>query len=102
MHMPTQQIQLGSAGSVRVIAGPCPPQDVLIHAAGLMIGRWVGADFNLAEDDAVSHSHTRLVRKPDGTVSVADAGSTNGTYLNGVVIVLPSPVNLNDSGVGRG
>jgi TolA-binding protein len=96
MHMPTQQIQLGSAGSVGVIAGPCPPQDVPIPATGMLIGRGVGADLNLAEDDAVSHHHARLVQQPDGTVSVADAGSTNGTYLNGVAIVSPSSVKSDD------
>jgi pSer/pThr/pTyr-binding forkhead associated (FHA) protein len=49
----------------------------------MLIGRGVGADLNLAEDDAVSHHHASLVRQPDGTVSVADGGSINGTYLNG-------------------
>src|SRR5207248_11015276 len=34
------------------------------------------------EDAAVSHSHAMLVGGPDGTWSVVDLGSANGTYLN--------------------
>ena len=41
-------------------------------------------NLDLAQDDAVSHHHAKLARQPDGTLSLADAGSTNGTYLNGV------------------
>jgi len=96
MQMSTQRIQLDSASSVRVIAGPCPPQDVPIPGLGLLIGRGAGADLDLAEDDAVSHHHAKLARQPDGILSLADAGSTNGTYLNGVAIVSPSSVKSED------
>jgi pSer/pThr/pTyr-binding forkhead associated (FHA) protein len=34
------------------------------------------------EDPGVSHKHAVLVRQPDGTWSVVDQDSTNGTTLN--------------------
>lgn len=35
------------------------------------------------EDVAVSRQHAEIVRAPDGTFSVTDLGSSNGTFLNG-------------------
>jgi DNA-binding beta-propeller fold protein YncE len=37
---------------------------------------------NAPEDAAVSHTHATLLRQPDGSYSVVDNGSTNGTFLN--------------------
>jgi pSer/pThr/pTyr-binding forkhead associated (FHA) protein len=47
------------------------------------VGRAAGSDLRL-EDNLVLRNHARLVRRNDGSVLVMDAGSTNGTYLDGV------------------
>jgi diguanylate cyclase (GGDEF)-like protein len=48
----------------------------------LVIGRSVDCDLQI-EDDGISRRHARLFRGVGGVMTVADLGSTNGTYLNG-------------------
>ena len=50
------------------------------------------------EDTAISHLHAVLVRAPDGSYSVVDPGSTNGTTLNDdpTALAVNSPVPLAD------
>ncbi|GAA4516463.1 hypothetical protein GCM10023191_087460 [Actinoallomurus oryzae] len=44
------------------------------------------------EDPGASHTHAVLLSRPDGTVSLVDPGSTNGTTVNGSEE--PIPVNV--------
>ena len=44
-------------------------------------------------DDYTSTHHARLLRWPDGWV-IQDLDSTNGTYLDGSRIIVPTPVPL--------
>lgn len=53
------------------------------HESGLVI-----------RDDYTSTHHARLLRWPDGWV-VQDLDSTNGTYLDGTRVLVPTPVPLN-------
>ena len=49
-------------------------------------GRQVDPEIDLAgppPDPGISRLHARLVRRPDGTWALVDAGSANGTLLNG-------------------
>jgi pSer/pThr/pTyr-binding forkhead associated (FHA) protein len=46
-----------------------------------VIGRDTGADTSF-DDPGVSRRHARIVREPDGTFTIEDLGSTNGTYVN--------------------
>jgi DNA-binding SARP family transcriptional activator len=50
------------------------------------------------EDIGVSHRHALLLRKPDGSWSLVDQGSTNGTFLNDEREPVPpnEPVSIND------
>ena len=38
-------------------------------------------------DSGVSHRHAKLLREPNGTITLLDVGSTNGTRLNGLDVV---------------
>lgn len=53
------------------------------HESGLVI-----------RDDYTSTHHARLLRWPDGWV-VQDLDSTNGTFLDGTRVLVPTPVPLN-------
>ena len=67
---------------LEIVAGPLPPQRVLLPDRGLVIGRGDDADLVL-EADGVSRKHARVVNNTAGIVNVLDLGSTNGTFLNG-------------------
>ncbi|MGE0460382.1 MAG: FHA domain-containing protein [Vicinamibacterales bacterium] len=45
------------------------------------IGRATGAQF-VVDAPLVSRVHCRLTLSPEGTLTVEDLGSTNGTYVN--------------------
>lgn len=47
-------------------------------------------------DEYSSRKHATLREHPDGAVWVKDAGSTNGTYLNGVGVLDPQAVTVGD------
>ena len=74
-------------------ASPQPPEDLgpftfPLTAAVSLIGRRsepraIFPEIPVQHDDAVSHRHALLQLAPDGTLSVRDIGSSNGTSLNG-------------------
>ena len=61
----------------------------------ITIGRVSGNDIVLAKGN-VSKRHSRFTAKPGGQVEVADLKSTNGTYVNGRKIVVPTLLSAND------
>ena len=68
---------------LRVVAGPVAGMAYPLRVGANVIGRGeVGITIN---DPAVSRRHATVVRSIDG-VTVADHGSTNGTFLDGVRI----------------
>ncbi len=65
-------------------------------AGGIMvIGRSSGSDIVLKNDDYASGEHARLTRH-GGLMYVEDAGSTNGTYVNGRKAVGATPLRGGD------
>ena len=66
-----------------------PIEDVLV------MGRSPDADF-LLDDPYASEFHLRLALKDDQVV-LSDLGSTNGTYLNGRRITVPTPLSKGDA-----
>lgn len=76
------------AGSERFVAHfelNGAPRDKMfnINVGGrLSIGRTGGNDL-VIDDASISKMHASLVLNLDGTLSVADTGSTNGTFING-------------------
>ncbi|MFE9765778.1 FHA domain-containing protein [Streptomyces sp. NPDC005808] len=70
------------AAQLQVIAGPDAGGVHLLHGGQIRIGRSADADVPLDDPD-VSRLHCAITVTPEGRVSVADLGSTNGTVLNG-------------------
>lgn len=67
---------------LHVIAGPDAGGVHLLHGGRITVGRSADADVPLDDPD-VSRLHCAVTVAPDGRVSVADLGSTNGTVLDG-------------------
>lgn len=83
------------------------PWEVVLHGDTVRVGRrgsgGGGADIEIdlsgpPSDPGISHHHVSLNRDPDGTWSVTDEKSTNGTTINGGLeaIDIRVPVRLND------
>ncbi len=71
---------------VVVIEGPEPGERVEIREKPVVIGRKTPADWLLIKDPLISRIHCRLWVKGD-ELMVADLDSTNGTYLNGRLVM---------------
>ena len=59
------------------------------------IGRSLELDFSL-QDLGMSRKHARIERASDGTYTLVDLGSTNGTLLNGERLTDPRPLKNGD------
>ena len=59
-----------------------------IDSTALRVGRGSDNDLSLTGDDYVSGHHARFEPRRDG-VYVADSGSTNGTFVNGIRLSAP-------------
>ncbi len=64
----------------------------------IRIGRGKECEVRAAEssDAAVSRVHAELTVSPGGALTLSDAGSTNGTFLNGAPVTQPTPVRIGD------
>ncbi|HEX3540825.1 MAG TPA: FHA domain-containing protein [Acidimicrobiales bacterium] len=68
----------------------CPPRRFVLAGPEVRIGRrsasrGIQPEIDLSgapEDSAISHLHCLLIEQPDGSYSLVDPGSTNGTTLN--------------------
>ncbi|GHF93884.1 FHA domain-containing protein [Streptomyces thermodiastaticus] len=67
---------------LHVVAGPDAGGVHLLHGGQIVVGRSADADVPLDDPD-VSRMHCTITVLPDGRVTVADLGSTNGTVLDG-------------------
>ncbi|MFE4700647.1 FHA domain-containing protein [Streptomyces sp. NPDC056738] len=70
------------SAQLHVVAGPDAGGVHLLHGGQIRIGRSADADVPLDDPD-VSRLHCAVTVTPEGRVSVADLGSTNGTTLDG-------------------
>jgi len=71
--------------SLICIAGPRVGQTFPVIAGKLVLGRNSTCDVSLL-DTAVSRRHSAITRLADGSVSLEDLDSRNGTFLNGVPV----------------
>jgi len=67
----------------------------LIPEGNQTVGR-EAASLTLAGESSVSRHHANISRSGD-QISVSDAGSTNGTYINGTKIASPTVLNPGDT-----
>jgi len=75
------QVRKNSAYLI-VVTGSAAGQMFKLGQAELTIGRSSEADITL-NDDGISRRHAKVVVRPDGSVTMVDLGSTNGTFFNG-------------------
>ena len=91
---------------LKVDGSPDPPADIEPVLAALRPGsnligrssprRGITPEVSLDLDDAVSHRHAILEVHADGSLSLRDIGSSNGTSVNGKEIAQLTDVTLND------
>ncbi len=71
-----------------------PPRVIGLSGHGLVLGRHGAVDV-LVDDLYVSDEHAEIL-PDDGSWSVRDLGSTNGTFLNGAKVTRPTPLAVGD------
>jgi pSer/pThr/pTyr-binding forkhead associated (FHA) protein len=80
--------------NLEVIEGPDAGKQVMVDRP-IVIGRDPQSDFVL-EDGEVSAQHIRVTPSPDGTATVEDLGSANGTFLNQNELMGPAHLDPGD------
>ena len=90
------EVNIAVDPTLRVDGSPEPPADVAPVIAALRMGsnligrtsakRGIQPEVALDSDDAVSHRHALIDIQADGTVTLRDIGSSNGTSVNGTEI----------------
>ncbi len=76
-----------------------PPQTIVLDKPTTLMGRTSQAraiypDISLDFDDAISHRHAIFSLQPDGSLTLRDIGSSNGTLLNGVELKPMTDISL--------
>lgn len=74
-----------------VIDGPAQGRSIAIDRIRT-VGRDLDCSLVLDDDERVSRQHASFTPQPDGSVTVADLGSTNGVLVAGRRITGPTPV----------
>ncbi len=89
-------IATGAATRLAVTSGPHAGA-VFPLRAGAVIGRDPKADVAVPADTKASRAHARLVADATGAFAIEDAGSTNGTFVNGQRIAGRQPLVAGDA-----
>jgi pSer/pThr/pTyr-binding forkhead associated (FHA) protein len=85
------------AGRLVVVSSPAlrTGDEETINSSPLLLGRDGENDVALVRDEFASGRHARIEPRRDG-VWVEDAGSTNGTFVNGVRLTAPRKLSPGD------
>jgi pSer/pThr/pTyr-binding forkhead associated (FHA) protein len=78
---PHDELEPGQ-GLLLVKRGPNAGSTFLLERDSTSVGRSPESDVFL-DDVTVSRKHAQILRRTDGSFSVSDVGSLNGTYVNG-------------------
>ena len=90
---PSRPARTGSALlTLSIVGGPATGQRFSLGLGDHVIGRSSQSDVTL-DDPTLSRSHVRLSVR-DGSVSVSDAGSSNGTFLDGTAVMVPTAIGI--------
>jgi hypothetical protein len=81
--------------SLVVISATGHARQISIPASGIVLGRDAQLGPPFSTDQFVSRNHVSVQRRGDG-VEIADLGSANGTYVNGVLVHAPAPMRDGD------
>lgn len=93
---PERRAPRPAQGRLVVISGPgADGRVLLLDSAPLTVGRGPGNDLALENDRFASLLHARIDPRADG-VWIEDAGSTNGTYVNGRRLTEPCRLEPGD------
>jgi FHA domain len=86
-----------AAGRLVVLKSPTLPHgwEVEVDSAAITVGRGSHNQIELRGDDFASATHARIEPRQDG-VWLEDAGSTNGTFVNGARIDRPRKLTSGD------
>jgi pSer/pThr/pTyr-binding forkhead associated (FHA) protein len=80
--------------NLEVIEGPDAGKQVAVDRP-VVIGRGSEADLVL-EDGEASLQHARVTPSPDGTATVEDLETANGTFVNGNELIGPTHLDADD------
>jgi FHA domain len=80
---------------VKVEEGSRPGRELIVSKGEIVIGRAESCDVGLFGDNTVERTHARILRRSDGYLLV-DADTPGGTYLNGLRIQEPTPLQSGD------
>ena len=81
---------------LRVVRGAGRGRDIDVAGGELVIGREASGDGRLDGEPALSRRHARVTRAADGSLTIEDLGSLNGTHVNGRRIDAPTPLRAGD------
>jgi hypothetical protein len=84
-------------GRLLVVKSPALDEgsDIVLNSAPLTVGRGGQNDIELEGDEFASAEHARFEPRQDG-VWIADIGSTNGTFVNGIQLERPRKLARGD------
>ena len=75
--------------------GPQNGDEFTIDCTPISIGRGAGNNIQIPDDLHISRIHCTIYVS-DGTVFISDLNSTNGTYLNKIILKGPTILNSSD------
>lgn len=70
-------------------------REIVVESGAVTVGRAAGNTVRLEADEFASSQHARFEAREDG-LWVADAGSTNGTFVNGARVTAPRRLRRGD------
>ena len=93
---PATEVSAPASGELLVKEGAAEGRVITLDDE-LMIGRAESGEGRLGNDPELSRRHARVFRDGQGRWSIEDLGSANGTFVNGVRISEPRPLQVGDA-----
>jgi pSer/pThr/pTyr-binding forkhead associated (FHA) protein len=93
---PATEVSALASGELLVKEGAAEGRVITLDDE-LVIGRAESGEGRLGNDPELSRRHARVFRDGQGRWSIEDLGSANGTFVNGVRISDPQPLQVGDA-----